>query len=296
MTARGLVAGLMCAFVVTGVIAGASAQPTVRAASQAPLPGEFVVTDDTTMWRVRASGGPAGKVPLPLPKQTDNYVSDVDWSPDGRRIAFAYGEDPDHHDLWIADPDGRNPRRLAYGEPWVGGYSPDYPVWSPDGSRIAYSEFIDGEVSIVDVRTRRISLVPKVAARNLIAWSKSNRIWFQRWDRSGISTVRPNGTGKQAIPNSRGVYDLSPDENRLLGDDGKTSFVLNADGSQRTALAVPDSRAYLAIWGPDSRSIAFFKKDGLWVKKLSNGALHHISPLTVKGEASSFDWTGRKVR
>ena len=62
------------------------------------------------MWRVRAAGGPARKVPFPLPRETSCYASDVAWSPDGRRIAFAYGESPDHHDLWIADRDGSNPR------------------------------------------------------------------------------------------------------------------------------------------------------------------------------------------
>jgi Tol biopolymer transport system component len=280
-------------FFAIGLMAGASAAPSGSAAPQAPLAGEIMVSDDTTMWRVRASGGGARNVPLPLPKETSYYVSDVAWSPNGRRIAFAYGPDPDHHDLWIANRDGRNPRRLVRGEPLVSGYSPDWPVWAPDGSRIAYnlSAVAGGEIWIFDLRTGRESKIPNVSASYLVAWSKSNTIWFRRRDGSGISKVRPNGTGKSAIPNTRDAYDLSPDEQHLLGEDSsKGVFVVRADGSQRTQLALPPN-AHGPTWGPDSRSIAFFRATGLWAKELRNGALHHISPRRIKGEFGSFDWT-----
>jgi hypothetical protein len=47
--------------------------------------------------------------------------------------------------LWLADPDAENPRRLVEGEGiW-------WPRWSPDGTRIAYSEL--GKIHVVDVAT-----------------------------------------------------------------------------------------------------------------------------------------------
>ena len=116
-------------------------------------------------------------------------------------------------------------------------------MWAPDGSRIAYVEgSVDGEIWILDLRTRRKFKIANVTARYLIAWSKSNTIWFKRRDLSGISKVRPNGSGKSAIPNTRDAYDLSPDEKHLLGEDSSNAvFLVNADGSQRTQLALPQT-------------------------------------------------------
>jgi dipeptidyl aminopeptidase/acylaminoacyl peptidase len=61
------------------------------------------------------------------------------WSPDGRRIAFASGREPDwdrrpYGDLYVVDAAGGEPEQLTRG----GGDS-DVPVWSPDGGLIAHS-------------------------------------------------------------------------------------------------------------------------------------------------------------
>jgi TolB protein len=55
------------------------------------------------------------------------------YSPDGTRIAFTASQNGGTTDVWVADADGGNPRRLTR-EP-----SDDLsPCWSPDGKRIAF--------------------------------------------------------------------------------------------------------------------------------------------------------------
>src|SRR3954462_10400560 len=55
-----------------------------------------------------------------------------------KAIAFVYAED-----LWVADLDGKNPRRLTTD---VGVES--HPVFSPDGSIIAFSAQYDGNTDV----------------------------------------------------------------------------------------------------------------------------------------------------
>lgn len=55
------------------------------------------------------------------------------WSPDGRAIAFVSVRSDGKGDVWLVDPDGRNPRRVTTDAALY-----DYhPAWSPDGRRLA---------------------------------------------------------------------------------------------------------------------------------------------------------------
>ena len=84
-------------------------------------------------------------------------------------IAFIYAED-----LWVADKSGDNPRRLTIDE----GVESD-PVFSPDGSMIAFSAQYDGnwDVFVVPVSGG----VPK------------RLTWHPTWD--GVLDFTPDGKG-----------------------------------------------------------------------------------------------------
>src|SRR2546426_373976 len=72
------------------------------------------------------------------------FVSDPQFSPDGRRVAFVVtmlSEDQDEYlsNIWVGDTAGGEPRRFT-----TGPKRDTAPRWSPDGSRLAFVSRIGG--------------------------------------------------------------------------------------------------------------------------------------------------------
>jgi len=81
-------------------------------------------------WTLDADGHVVSRSPLIASTFRD---SDPDYSPDGRRIAFASGRNGSFG-IWASDNDGNNPRLLFDG----GAYVTGSPRWSPDGRKIVF--------------------------------------------------------------------------------------------------------------------------------------------------------------
>ena len=75
----------------------------------------------------------------PLIRETDTY-RDLRFSPDGRRLAYAVLPAGLSTDLWVFDRSRGLKTRLTY-DPRVAEW---WPVWSPDGRSVAYSETESG--------------------------------------------------------------------------------------------------------------------------------------------------------
>ena len=81
--------------------------------------------------------------------------TDVSWSPDGRRIAYAWDKDG-NFDIWVQNVDAGQPTRVT-----SSAANETQPAWSPDGQRLVFrSEDDGGGLFTVDVKggpVRRIA-------------------------------------------------------------------------------------------------------------------------------------------
>jgi len=116
-------------------------------------------TQGFALWTIPVRGGQPRV--LPLPHNAHTFPAFGTYSPDGTMIAFREtqydGFDPTQMTsggLWLANADGTGARPIASFSTWMSqtNESALWPMWSPDGTRIAYQRLIKGGVKIVRIR------------------------------------------------------------------------------------------------------------------------------------------------
>jgi Tol biopolymer transport system component len=163
--------------------------------------------DARGIWVMRADG--SGKRRLVRTRIAyDGYEtrSPLAWSPDGALLAYSTGSA-----LWLVNADGSNRRRI-FSAP--SGRRTGYPVWSPDGTKIAQQGQGGIEIFAVDVAAGE--------ARKLT-------------DNEGIQGASPSWS-----PDSRAIAYVNK------GD----VFVMNADGTGTRNLTNSTERESEVSWSP----------------------------------------------
>jgi hypothetical protein len=156
-----------------------------------------------------------------------DYFPGISWSPDQSRLVFALGctsscdTKPNLPEIWVAQADGSSAGCLLCGA----SYDVD-PVWSPDGSKIAFESNRDGNLEIY--------------------------------------VMNADGSGQTRLTNSAGSDrnpDWSPDSSRIVFDsmrDGNSEiYSMRADGTGVTRLTQNSAFDAVPAWSPDGTKIAF---------------------------------------
>ncbi|MEK7380243.1 MAG: protein kinase, partial [Gemmatimonadota bacterium] len=148
------------------------------------------------------------------------YLDGVRLSPDGRQIA-ANVRAPSKNDIWLFGPQGE-PERLTFDEA-----EDEFPVWSPDGSAIAYTSSLASQARRLQIREVAAGTRP----RRVLTWPR--HLHLTSWSRDGRWLAG---------------YDFSPGQ-------GRDVWAIAADGSDSIPVAA----------GPASETEPDFSPDGRWV-------------------------------
>ncbi len=182
------------------------------------------------------------------------------WSPDGKRIAF-YSDRSGRYEAWLINPDGSGLRQLTSTS------ASDillYPVWSPDGTRVAYT-IVSDTVLIAD----------------------ANKSWGEQSPES-LPRVGDHNTWFEA-------FTWSSDGRRLLGALRRTG------GAAGGIIAYSfDSRSYekltdigfFPIWLSDNRRALFIHQGKIQLVDSQTKKVHEVVsvvPYAVTGLSVSRD-------
>jgi dipeptidyl aminopeptidase/acylaminoacyl peptidase len=154
------------------------------------------------VWVMPSTGG----APERLLANLEGHFNVAAWSwPDGSRIAYIDNEGPSNKDLWVVSATGASdPVNLTQGRV----AAPEYPQWSPDGSKLAISAYallpdgitIEGlegghgeslagphkQVFVVDVATQALTRVAKEPWEDdMPTWSPDGKSLLIASDRDG---------------------------------------------------------------------------------------------------------------
>jgi len=249
------------------------------------------------------------------------YVRDATPSPDGTRVAFSVAWYPESSsqmdgDIYVATIDGGNMQRLTTAE----GLD-DQPVWSPDGTRIAFRSVRSGQRDIwvmganASGQTNLTNdFLPAASNEDNPAWSPDgSRIAYSSdidaYPHAKLWTMRADGSDKQRlIPAATGT-DVIDTEPSWSPDGTRVAFRRATNSDSDIMVVTLSSRTVIPLhidlyqgapaWSPDGKLIAFssshenpmsdiytMKPDGTGLVRLTTGVDAHLRPQWLPAAAS----------
>jgi Tol biopolymer transport system component len=131
-------------------------------------------------WKMSLDRRPPEAVRLLASTHSDQ---NPDFSPDGKRIAF-HSTRSGASDIWVADADGNNARRLTF----TNARTTATPRWSPDGGWLAFESNTSGQSEVYVMRSNGgppHQLTDDPALDAIPSWSRDGRSIYFCSDRTG---------------------------------------------------------------------------------------------------------------
>lgn len=230
----------------------------------------------THIWQYILDVSAPGAVPRRLTERKEPEYNGA-FSPDGKQVLFVaitLSGTQGNLDIELVKADGSGLKKLAGDHGKLS--HQDWPAWSPDGRRFAFTSTHDGNQELYTAKAdgsaiTRLTQSPGIDAHP--CWSPDGQsIAFatDRWGGLELASIRPDGSGLARLTRSRGLDDYpaySPDGSRL-------AFVTNRDGQYEIYLASADGRDPVNLsrhplpdsfptWTPDGRGVTYVSnRDG----------------------------------
>ena len=209
---------------------------------------------------VPAAGPTATSTPQPTPTRPRIHMRSLP------TIAYFAREDAKRPwQIWVMANDGKDPMQLT-DTPW----NETSPVWSPDGTRVAFVSERDGnrEVYVMDADGRNpIRLTKHPADDWMPVWSPDGKeiAFVSRRDGNWeIYTIKPDGTGLKRLTetdSNNWTPAYSPDGQEMVfasNRDGDWEiYVMNRDGAMPVRLTQAPGNDFSPAWSPRGDKIVF---------------------------------------
>jgi Tol biopolymer transport system component len=213
------------------------------------------------------SEGPLWTLPLPAgaPRRLGEIVGhDGGWSPDGRKVAFANGSD-----LFVADSDGNNARKLITASGFVTGSR-----FSPDGSRIRFTVNASetNALSLWEVRSDGSGLHTLFPGWHSSPdeccgrWTSDGRYYFF-YSQGAIWALREGKGffhGRESVPMQVATSPLNFSAG-APSSDGKRLYVIEGQPRGEVVRYDPQSKQFVPFLSGISAGELDFSRDAKWV-------------------------------
>jgi eukaryotic-like serine/threonine-protein kinase len=208
---------------------------------------------------------PLWAIPLPAgePRRVGNIIGQwADFLPDGR-VVYSTTEE-----LYIADKDGLNPRRL-----FSNGHGAWTPVVSPDGRRIAFTTMTDNRLTLVEIAPDGTNFHILLQGACCARWTSDGNYLVYRIRRIGPTDL---ASDLWALPMQTGIFHRSREPVRLTngplaytsaGTSGDGKYVFAIGTKRRGELVRYDTTAHQLVpfLSGISATDPTFSQDGQWV-------------------------------
>jgi Tol biopolymer transport system component len=169
------------------------------------------------IWRLKLNDGrPPGKPAEKLIAST-HLDHNPQYSPDGKRIAFASNRSGSH-EIWVSNSDGSATQQLTF---FGASYYTANPRWSPDGREIYFDSYPDGRLRTFVISSEG-GRPKRLESDGPASWSHDGKwIYFSSKDEvwkkptgggSAIQITRKGGNLARESPDSRTLYYLKDSE------------------------------------------------------------------------------------